>query len=381
MEIDSFGGTYGGNKEPSKFLCLLLKMLQIQPAKEIVVEFITNEQHRYVRILGAIYMRLVGTPVDVYSYLEPLYNDFRQIRLKTDTGYVISHVDEFIDDLLHKDHICDIALPHLPKHHLLELAGTLPPRESALDDDELLVEVSLDKGNKEKTDREQGRQQNGDERHKQERDVDQREREKDKGMRNRDWSRERERSRERTRDRVRERERARDRSKEWDRSKERERKRGRSRERERSRDRDRDRDCDRERGRRDRERERERGREKERSRRDDGHRDTAIRERDVSSDEERVSKQLEKERGRNREKEEGELDYGEKVRDKEKERERDRARLAREEKRNTMVEQNEKESNKNKTRSDERKSGGHEDSLSVEETNELRAKFGLPPLK
>jgi len=110
-------------------------MLQIQPAKEIVVEFITNEMHVYARILGAFYMRLVGTSVDVYNYLEPLYNDFRRIRVKTDEGYLVYHVDEFISDLLHNDHVCDITLPHLPKRMLLEHAHKLPPHVSALADD------------------------------------------------------------------------------------------------------------------------------------------------------------------------------------------------------------------------------------------------------
>lgn len=29
---------------------------------------------------GAFYMRLVGRPLDVYQYLEPLYNDYRKVR-------------------------------------------------------------------------------------------------------------------------------------------------------------------------------------------------------------------------------------------------------------------------------------------------------------
>jgi pre-mRNA-splicing factor 38A len=37
MELDHIGGTYGGNKKAANFLCLVLKMLQIQPEKEIVV--------------------------------------------------------------------------------------------------------------------------------------------------------------------------------------------------------------------------------------------------------------------------------------------------------------------------------------------------------
>ena len=31
---------------------------------------------------GAFYMRLVGRPIEVYQYLEPLYNDYRKIRLR-----------------------------------------------------------------------------------------------------------------------------------------------------------------------------------------------------------------------------------------------------------------------------------------------------------
>ena len=41
---------------------------------------------RYVRILGAFYLRLVGKPVDIYKYLELLYNDFRKIRHRTTSG-------------------------------------------------------------------------------------------------------------------------------------------------------------------------------------------------------------------------------------------------------------------------------------------------------
>lgn len=42
------GGIYGGNVKPTPFLCLTLKLLQLQPEKEIVYEFIKNED---VRIL------------------------------------------------------------------------------------------------------------------------------------------------------------------------------------------------------------------------------------------------------------------------------------------------------------------------------------------
>ena len=46
MELKYVGGTYGGNVKPTPFLCLVLKMLQIQPEKDIVIEFIKNEDFK-----------------------------------------------------------------------------------------------------------------------------------------------------------------------------------------------------------------------------------------------------------------------------------------------------------------------------------------------
>ena len=59
------------------------QLLQIQPEKEIIVELIKNEDFKYVRALGAFYMRMVAKPLDVYQYLEPLLNDYRKLRIIT----------------------------------------------------------------------------------------------------------------------------------------------------------------------------------------------------------------------------------------------------------------------------------------------------------
>ena len=44
MELRDFGGVYGGTNKCTDFLCLVLKMLQIQPDKDIVVS--TRHSHR-----------------------------------------------------------------------------------------------------------------------------------------------------------------------------------------------------------------------------------------------------------------------------------------------------------------------------------------------
>lgn len=52
VELKCVGGMYSGLQKPTHFICLILKMLQIQPDKEIIIEFIKNEDYKYVRLLG-----------------------------------------------------------------------------------------------------------------------------------------------------------------------------------------------------------------------------------------------------------------------------------------------------------------------------------------
>ncbi|XP_046750316.1 pre-mRNA-splicing factor 38 [Diprion similis] len=136
MELKYIGGVFGGNVKPTPFLCLILKMLQIQPEKDIIVEFIKNEEFKYVRALGALYMRLTGTSVDCYKYLEPLFNDNRKLRRQNKQGqYELIHMDEFIDELLREERSCDVILPRIQKRHVLEENNEIEGKISALEDD------------------------------------------------------------------------------------------------------------------------------------------------------------------------------------------------------------------------------------------------------
>jgi len=201
MELRYVGGVFGGNIKPSPFLCLVLKMLQIQPEKDIVIEFIKNEDFKYVRALGAYYLRLTGSSIDCYKYLEPLLNDYRKIRnQRRDGNFELSHMDEFIDLLLKEERVCDVQLPRLQKRDVLEEGNELEPRISVLEDD-LLDEASSDsepepEPEPERTDRRKDKD---------------RERRRD---RSRDRDRERERSRDRDRHRDKDRDQKRNRSRE-----------------------------------------------------------------------------------------------------------------------------------------------------------------------
>ena len=52
-------------------------------------------QRPVIASAGAFYLRLTGQPVEIYGYLEPLFNDFRRVRMRQGDGtFVLSHVDE-----------------------------------------------------------------------------------------------------------------------------------------------------------------------------------------------------------------------------------------------------------------------------------------------
>ena len=135
IQLRFIGGTYGGNVKPTPFLCLTLKMLQIAPDRDIIINFIGKygEKYKYLRALGAFYLRLTATSLDTWKHLEPLYSDFRKLRVMDRMGqFSIVHVDEFIDQLLREDRVFDVILPRISKRRVHEEAEELEPRISSL---------------------------------------------------------------------------------------------------------------------------------------------------------------------------------------------------------------------------------------------------------
>ncbi|KAF9416774.1 hypothetical protein BGZ94_010120 [Podila epigama] len=141
--LNAIGGQYGIQK-PTDFICLVLKLLQLQPREEIVFKYITglseSDNNKYLRALGAFYLRLTGKPATIYKYLEPLLDDGRKLRKRGMGGYMLTHVDEFVDELLREERVCDVVLPRLVKRHVLEDLGELDPRVSTLETLEMELE-------------------------------------------------------------------------------------------------------------------------------------------------------------------------------------------------------------------------------------------------
>ncbi|KAH9946377.1 PRP38-domain-containing protein [Epithele typhae] len=124
-------GVYG-NQKPTEFLCLLLKLLQIQPEKEILIEYLRADEFKYLRALAVFYIRMTFRPAEVYEILEPLLKDYRKLRYLGMGGYTLTYMDEFVDQLLNEERVCDLILPRMTKRDVLEDAGDIGPRKSRL---------------------------------------------------------------------------------------------------------------------------------------------------------------------------------------------------------------------------------------------------------
>ena len=170
VEVSYIGGTYGVGMKPTPFLCLAFKLLTIVPDREIVLEFLNRggEEWKYVRALAAFYVRLTFSPVEVYKTLEPLLEDSRKIRRRRKEVFVLTYMDEFVDELLTKKRSMGTQLWELPSRQALEDLDELEPRESPLQgeldamDEEEDVEMQHGNGGGDDSASEDGR--SGDER-------------------------------------------------------------------------------------------------------------------------------------------------------------------------------------------------------------------------
>ncbi|KAL3318898.1 Pre-mRNA-splicing factor 38A [Cichlidogyrus casuarinus] len=201
VELKYIGGVYSANVKPAPFLCLVLKMLQIQPDKDIIMEFIRQEDYKYARALGAFYLRLVGDSIEIYKYLETLYNDFRRLKFQDKEGKIsLIHMDELIDKLLNENRVCDVILPRLQKRCILEDMDLLPFRQSLLDEDlEDLQLQELDESNNTEKIEENVDEQKSTKRKERKRDNRSRSRSRSRKRKHKDRSRSRSRSRNRIR--------------------------------------------------------------------------------------------------------------------------------------------------------------------------------------
>ena len=144
LELKYIGGMNHSSNQPTDFICLFIKMLQLNPSEEIVDEYLSDPDLKYLRALTALFIRFAYPPAKIYTKLEKLYCDYKKLVILKSKGYAIIHMDEYIDSLLNEEHIFEISLPKIPKRSVLEDNGELSPYVSVLEN-----ELNVDRNKKE----------------------------------------------------------------------------------------------------------------------------------------------------------------------------------------------------------------------------------------
>jgi pre-mRNA-splicing factor 38A len=144
LELKYIGGMNHSSNQPTDFICLFIKLLQLNPSEEIIDEYLSDPDLKYLRALTALFIRFAYPPVKINTKLEKLYCDYKKLVILKSKGYAIIHMDEYIDSLLNEEHIFEISLPKIPKRNVLEENGELKPYISVLEN-----ELNVDKNKKE----------------------------------------------------------------------------------------------------------------------------------------------------------------------------------------------------------------------------------------
>jgi len=126
-DLREVGGLAHQNQRPTAYICLVYKLLLIDPPREIVEEMLRQPYFKYLTAMAALFVRLRYEPLAVHRLLEPLLGDYRKLRLQQ-RELTLWHIDELIDALLTEERVFGLALPRMPARLKLEDVG-LEPRE------------------------------------------------------------------------------------------------------------------------------------------------------------------------------------------------------------------------------------------------------------
>ena len=109
LELKYIGGMNHSSNQPTDFICLFIKLLQLNPSEEIIDEYLSDPDLKYLRALTVLFIRFAYPPVKIYTKLEKLYCDYKKLVILKSKGYAIIHMDEYIDSLLNEEHIFEIS--------------------------------------------------------------------------------------------------------------------------------------------------------------------------------------------------------------------------------------------------------------------------------
>ena len=90
LELKYIGGMNHSSNQPTDFICLFIKLLQLNPSEEIIDEYLSDPDLKYLRALTALFIRFAYPPAKIYTKLEKLYCDYKKLVILKSKGYAIT---------------------------------------------------------------------------------------------------------------------------------------------------------------------------------------------------------------------------------------------------------------------------------------------------
>ncbi|ODV65401.1 PRP38-domain-containing protein [Hyphopichia burtonii NRRL Y-1933] len=138
--VKYIGGTDSIGR-PLEFLCCSLRLLELDPPKEIISIYLNQygyNEFKYLTGLILFYIRLSYSSQEIYTVFDEYLKDYRKLRFKLKTpkfldnglsvNFAIIHMDEWVDQLLTNERCIDLILPRLINRSLLVDRDLIDPR-------------------------------------------------------------------------------------------------------------------------------------------------------------------------------------------------------------------------------------------------------------
>ena len=92
LELKYIGGMNHSSNQPTDFICLFIKLLQLNPSEEIIDEYLSDPDLKYLRALTALFIRFAYPPVKIYTKLEKWKNLIMMMNQKENQKWILTNI-------------------------------------------------------------------------------------------------------------------------------------------------------------------------------------------------------------------------------------------------------------------------------------------------
>lgn len=135
QHLKCVGGLFGTMKQPCNFLCLFLKLLELEPSETVIASFLETKtwQMKHLRLLAALYVRFAYPPETVYIALEPLLLQYTRVAVLDSGGFEVKRFDEVVHAFIRQKFWCGVSFPPMtPRPGIMPRVSPLRHLEETL---------------------------------------------------------------------------------------------------------------------------------------------------------------------------------------------------------------------------------------------------------